>query len=112
MYNRNIVFVASCLGILLFGIGILTLGSLASELKTKYNLDELEAGTLFSILPIGILAGSLFFGPICDRYGYKILMIFNCILMFAGFMGLAYASSTDQLKIFIFLFGAGGGSIN
>src|SRR4051812_14146245 len=106
--SRNLVFVACCLGILLFGIGIITLGSVVPDLRVKFSLNEMQAGTLFSILPIGILIGSLFFGPICDRYGYKLLMIITSLLVFAGFEGIAYAPSTPVLKIAIFLFGVGG----
>ena len=62
MFNKKLVFWAACFGILLFGIGLITLGSIAPDLKTKFSLDDVSAGTLFSILPIGILTGSLFFG--------------------------------------------------
>jgi MFS family permease len=67
---------------------------------------------LFSILPVGILTGSLLFGPVCDRYGYKLLLILACIGMFAGFEGIAYANTLGVLKICVFIFGFGGGIIN
>jgi MFS family permease len=84
----------------------------ATDLKARFGLDGIEAGTLFSILPFGILAGSLLFGPICDRYGYKRLLVLASLAMFAGFEGIAYASSLDLLKACIFMFGAGGGILN
>jgi len=112
MYNKRIVFWAACTGMFLFGICLITLGSVAALLREKLQLDEFSAGTLFSILPLGILTGSLFFGPIADKYGYKILLSVCCVFMFAGFEGIAYAPSTGILKIFIFLFGIGGGAIN
>src|SRR5690606_40668966 len=68
MYKSRLVFIAACLGLLLFGIGLITLGSVATALRDKFDLDEISAGTLFSILPIGILLGSLVFGPLCDKY--------------------------------------------
>ena len=71
--KKNIfVFMAACAGMFLFGITFITLGSVATDLKTKFSLDGIAAGTLFSILPLGILTGSLIFGPVCDRYGYKL----------------------------------------
>jgi FHS family glucose/mannose:H+ symporter-like MFS transporter len=112
MYNKSVVYWTACAGMLLFGICLITLGSVAVHLTEKLRLDEISAGTLFSILPLGILAGSLFFGPIADKYGYKILLSVSCIMMFAGFEGIAYSPSTNLLKIFIFLFGIGGGAIN
>lgn len=112
MYKRTPVFLAACVGMLLFGITLITLGSVATDLKTKYSLDGVASGTLFSILPVGILAGSFLFGPVCDRYGYKLLMILACMVMFAGFEGISHASSLSILKACIFIFGAGGGVIN
>ncbi len=112
MYQRKLVFAASCLGMLLFGICLITLGSVAPDLKTRFALDGIAAGTLFSILPVGILTGSLLFGPVCDRYGYKWLLMAACVAMFAGFQGIAYASSLGILKTCIYVFGVGGGIIN
>ena len=112
MLNKKLIFWAACLGMLLFGIGLITLGSIAPDLKIKFQLDEVSAGTLFSILPFGILIGSLLFGPICDRYGYKLIMIIACVAMFAGFEGIAKLSSLNLLKPCILIFGIGGGILN
>lgn len=106
------LFLAACSGMLLFGICLITLGSVAVELKARYSLDGAGAGTLFSLLPFGILTGSLFFGPVCDRYGYKALLIMACLAMWVGFEGIAYAHSLGMLQSYIFLFGVGGGVIN
>lgn len=97
---------------LLFGIVFISLGSIAPDLKEKLNLSEVESGTLFSILPLGVLIGSLAFGPIVDKFGYKILLGTSCILMFAGFEGIALASSKEFIKIWIFFISLGGGAIN
>lgn len=112
MYNRKLIFWAACVGILFFGMAITTLGSVVPDLKLKYQLTDISAGALFSILPLGILLGSLFFGPVCDRYGYKILLSVSCICMFLGFEGIGYAPSHLVLKGSVFLFGLGGGAIN
>ena len=106
------VFLSAYLGMLLFGISLITLGSVAPGLKEKFSLDAISFGTLFSILPFGILSGSLFFGPIADRYGFKIIFLIAGLCMFAGFEGIAYAPSLAILKICVFLFGFGGGVIN
>lgn len=112
MKNNLAAFVAACAGMFLFGVTLITLGSVATDLKSKFDLDAVEAGTLFSILPFGILTGSLIFGPVCDRYGYKLLLILACIAMFLGFEGIAFSNSLDLLKIGVFVFGLGGGIVN
>lgn len=112
MYNKRLVFWAACFGMLLFGAGLITLGSMAPDLREKFGLDDVSAGTLFSILPIGILVGSLLFGPVCDRYGYKLLLVLACLAMFAGFQGIAGLSSLSLLRGCIFMFGVGAGVIN
>lgn len=112
MYKRKPLFFSACIGMLLFGIGLITLGSVATDLKSRFVLDGAAAGTLFSILPVGILVGSLLFGRLCDRYGYKPVLIISCIGMFAGFEGIAFVSSFALLKISVFIFGVCGGSIN
>lgn len=112
MFRRKVVFLSACAGMLLFGICMITLGSVAADLRDKLKLNELASGTLFSILPLGIIAGSVIFGPVADRYGYKLLLIISSLCLFAGFEGLAFTSSHALLKIFIFLIGLGGGAVN
>ncbi len=111
-YNRRLVFWSACLGMLLFGIGLITLGAILPDLRIRHSLSAVEAGTLFSILPIGIIAGSLLFGPVCDRYGYRVLLAISSVLMFAGFEGLAFTHTAWILTLSVFLIGIGGGAVN
>jgi fucose permease len=111
-FNKTTLFISACCGLLLFGIALLTLGSVSQGLQQNFKLDKLEAGTLFAILPAGLLTGSLFFGPVCDRYGYKILLVSACLLLATGFTGIAYSPSKGWLQCSIFIFGLAGGIIN
>lgn len=97
---------------LLFGICLITLGSLAIGLHERFGLSGAEAGGIFSILPIGILAGSTVFGPACDRFGYRFPLVSACLLLFIGSQGLLLAGSLPSLRTSILLFGLGGGIIN
>ena len=81
MYKRKQVFAAACIGLLLFGIMLITLGSILPSLTSKFMMNKISSGKLVSLLPIGIIAGSLVFGPIADRYGYKMLFIATTLLM-------------------------------
>ncbi len=112
MYSKRVVFMASCLGMLLFGIALITLGAVIPDLKAKLDLDELSAGTLFSILPFGVLAGSMIFGPVVDKYSYRILLTLSCAVMCVGFLGIGFTYSQGILKLCAFLIGFGGGAVN
>jgi MFS family permease len=112
MYRRNLVFAAACLGMLLFGIVFLSLGSVNNMLAERFHLDDSSIGTLTALLPFGILAGSLIFGPIVDRFGYKWMLIVCALMVFAGLEGMAFADSRGFIQFFIFLIGFGGGVLN
>jgi fucose permease len=112
MYKRSQIFIAACLGMLLFGMALITLGSVQPFLREKFLLEDTDSGTLFSIMPIGILVGSLVFGPACDKYGYKSVLSISGFLFCAGIEGIAFAGSMSVLKLSIFIFGLGGGAIN
>ena len=62
MYKKTPVFIAAFLGMLLFGISLITLGSVTPHLKAKFMLDGISAGTLFSILPALALVVVKMFG--------------------------------------------------
>ncbi len=111
-YKRKSVFIVAFICIFLFGVSIITLGSTLPQLSSAFKLDEIQKGTLASILPLGILIGSLFFGPIVDRYSYKYLLSFSVFLVACGFIFIAYAAVFYQLNIAFFLIGLGGGMIN
>lgn len=112
MKSNPLVFYSACLGMLLFGMVMVTLGSILPSIVEKFNLAQIEAGSLVSILPFGILAGSLLFGPIVDRYGYKALLITCALLVLLGMEGIAYAENLTTLNIAVFLIGFGGGVLN
>lgn len=112
MYKKNQVFMAACIGLFLFGMTLITLGSILPELKLKYENEGLSAATLASLLPIGIMLGSLVFGPVVDRYGYKLLLIISILISAAAILGIAFSSSVTLLYTCIFFIGLGGGAIN
>lgn len=111
-YHRSLVFMAACAGMLLFGIVFLSLGTVMTFIRQRYGLSELQAGSLTALLPFGILAGSIVFGPVVDRYGYKYVLLFSALIIFLAFEGIAYAGSFLLLQVAFLLIGFGGGIMN
>ena len=105
-------FGAACLGMLVFGIVLTTLGAVLPSVIERFGLAKESAGSLFLLLSFGILAGSLVFGPIVDRYGYKALLVAAMALVVAGIEAIAFAPSLGALRAGILLIGFGGGVIN
>lgn len=112
MYSKRQVFILGCIGALLFGLAITTMGSVIPQIKVRFGIDDIGAGALFSIVALGILAGSLIFGPIADKYGFRFFLAICCLGISIGFFGVAYAPSLAILNMCLFIFGAGGGAIN
>ncbi len=112
MYKRNHVFAAACIALFLFGMTLITLGSILPSLTTQFEKDGFNAKIPVAILPIGILAGSLVFGPVVDRYGYKLVLIFSVLVSAIALEGLAFTKSVSLLYTCIFFIGFGGGIIN
>ncbi len=112
MYSRRAAFVAACLGILVFGIAMTALGSLLPSLMQRFGLAPAAAAGLFPLLTLGLLAGSILFGPIVDRYGYKLLLVVCVGMILLGIEGLAGAGSVRLVGAALVLIGVGGGAVN
>ncbi len=112
MKNKTIAFVANFTGIFLFGISMVIIGSMLPILKSRFVMTDIEAGGLFSVLPIGLMIGSIAFGPIVDRFGYRAVLSIASLFLALGFFGIAYSPTVNILSACIFFFGIGGGTIN
>lgn len=111
-YNKTKVFIAACIGMSFFGISMIVLGSILPILSEKFNLNTGQATALVAFLPIGMLIGSVIFGPIVDRQGYKGLLIISSLLVLIGLEGVAFFEKVPLVQMSVFLIGFGGGILN
>ena len=112
MSSNRVLFACACLGLLVFGITLTTLGAVLPAVIEQFGIEKSDAGALFLLLTAGILGGSLVFGPTVDRYGYKWLLLGAMALVAIGLEGIAFAPSLWLLRTSIVLIGFGGGVIN
>ena len=70
------------------------------------------ANALPSTLSIGIILGTVIFGPVVDKFGYKGLLIAASVLALAGLQGLARFLQLPLLHGAMFFLGLGGGILN
>ena len=110
--RKPLVFAAACIGMLMFGVSLLSMGALLPSITARFALGGVASGALVSLLPFGLLAGSLVFGPIVDRFGYRAMLTVNALLVVAGLEALAFAPSVAVLRVAIVAIGFGGGILN
>ncbi len=107
------LFVAACLAMLSFGIVMTTLGSILPSLFAKIpEISKADAGSLILLMSLGILIGSLLFGPIVDRFGYKMILVVGVFLISLCLVVIAWSEQLLILRITLFVNGLGGGIIN
>lgn len=111
-YRKRLVFTAACIGMCFFGISMITLGSVLPALTAKLDLNNLQTTALVTFLPLGVLAGSLIFGPIVDRFGHKALLVPSCVIVLLGLEGISFFSNIPMLQLSIVCIGLGGGILN
>ena len=112
MYSKNLLLVAACLAITMFGITCVAIGTINEYLTQSFEVDKIFIGLLASLFATGALIGSVSFGPIVDRFGYKIILIVSLVLLLVGFEVIGRTSNLNMIRAMIFLFGLGGGVIN
>ena len=110
--DRRALFAVACLGMLAFGIVLTTLGAVLPSLVERFGMDKADAGALFLLMSFGILTGSVVFGPMVDRRGYKGMLVVAAALIALGLQGIAFAPSVGWLRVAVVLIGFGGGIIN
>ena len=110
--HTRLLFVAACAGMLLFGMAMLSLGTVNTFLVHRFKLDALGVASLAGLLPFGILAGSLIFGPVVDRFGYKIPLTISAFCVLTAFETIAMALSFLAVQAAFFFVGLGGGVLN
>ncbi len=99
-------------GAFVLGVAISALGSLLPALFAAIGFQKAAAGELFLAMNFCMLLGSLFFGPVCDRFGYRRLLLLSTLLVSGAFALLATAAAYRTVLVSLVVLGLGGGALN
>ncbi len=99
-------------GAFVLGIAISALGSLLPALFAAIGFQKAAAGGLFLAMNFSMLIGSLIFGPICDRFGYRALLLLSTLMVAGAFGLLSGAAGYRTVLLPLAVLGLGGGALN
>ena len=99
-------------GAFVLGIAISALGSLLPALFSVIGFQKAAAGGLFLAMNFSMLIGSLVFGPICDRFGYRVLLLLSTLMVAGAFGLLSGAAGYRMVLLSLVVLGLGGGALN
>lgn len=95
--------------VLLDGFDISIVAYLAPVLKKEMSLGADSLSYLFVAGVLGLMFGSMIFGPLADKFGRKKLLIFSTFVYGAGSILCGIVSDFNSLVSFRFLTGVGLG---
>ncbi|MDD8015728.1 MAG: MFS transporter [Acidobacteriota bacterium] len=103
---------SACAGMFVFGIVMAVLGAILPSLFDRIRFDKSAAGNLFLYMNSAMLLMSLVFGPVVDRFGFKVFLAASSLLVAASFFLLTVASAYSTVLIAAVMLGFGGGGLN
>ncbi len=110
--NSGRLMTSACAGMFVFGIVMAVLGAILPGLFARVGFDKGAAGNLFLYMNFAMLLMSLFFGPIVDRFGFKVLLVVCSLLVAGAFLLLSFSSTYGLILVAAVILGFGGGGLN
>jgi len=95
-----------------FGIVMAILGAILPTLFSEVQFNKSEAGDLFFTMNLSMLVMSLLFGPVVDRFGFKIFLAVCSLLVAFSFFLFTTATNYTIVLIAAIILGFGGGGLN
>lgn len=92
------------------GMDIAIMGFIAPSLKASWNVTNHQLGVVISAALIGLALGAMIAGPLADRFGRRLMIIFSVLFFGLWTLVTAFSHSIEQMILFRFLTGLGLGA--
>ena len=99
-------------GIFVFGIVMAILGAILPSLFERIGFGAGAAGNLFLTMNFAMLATTVFFGPLVDRFGFKSVLAVSALLVAGAFLLLARGTGYGAVLAAALDIGLGGGGLD
>ncbi len=108
---RRLVYSAWA-GIFVFGLVMAILGAILPSLFERIEFNKSEAGNLFFFMNLAMLGMSVVFGPVVDRFGYRLFLALCSLLVGFSLLLFTLAPTYSFLVAAAVILGVGGGGLN
>jgi MFS transporter, FHS family, glucose/mannose:H+ symporter len=97
-----------------FGVVLALLGTLFGlpQMRARMGVGLSQQGDLFFLLFFGVCVTTLAAGPLMDRWGSKLVLVWSMLLVATGLAGFAIVRSMGTAALAALLTGFGGGGLN
>lgn len=109
--NKQRLFLASCLSLVVTAFIFVIRGDIASQVEGAYQLNHEQYGWVSAVAFIGFAVSIALASPILDALGMRNLLYLACGLHIVGILGFIFAPSYFVLWFSMFLAGLGNGLV-
>ena len=96
--------------VLLDGFDTAAIGFIAPSLVTEWGIPRPALAPVLSAALFGLAAGALCAGPLADRFGRKLVLVFSVLVFGLASLGSSFSTDLTMLTVFRFATGLGLGA--
>ncbi|CCG87303.1 MFS transporter [Erwinia piriflorinigrans] len=108
-YQKRIIALSFAV-VAMDGMDIALMGFIAPALKNAWGVTNHQLGAVISAALIGLALGAMFAGPLADRFGRRVIIIFSVFFFGLCTLATAFSQNLDQMMLLRFLTGLGLGA--
>lgn len=108
-YQKRIIALSFAV-VAMDGMDIALMGFIAPALKSAWGVTNHQLGAVISAALIGLALGAMFAGPLADRFGRRVIIIFSVFFFGLCTLATAFSQNLDQMMFLRFLTGLGLGA--